>query len=270
MSGANNRLAVFPTRMTLSVMKQKLKGAQTGHSLLKRKSEALTKRFRDIVKKIDDAKRLMGKVMQVASFSLAEVTYITGDIGYQVQESVKNAQFRVRAKQENVSGVMLPVFESYQEGANANELTGLGRGGQQVQKCKDTYIKAVETLVELASLQTAFVILDEVIKLTNRRVNAIEHIIIPRYENTIKHIISELDEQDREEFFRLKKVQGKKKEAAARDTLERESRQAAEGAAAKATGANGDADVAASVAEPSLVLEEPSDLLGGEDEDVIF
>jgi hypothetical protein len=66
----------------------------------------------------------MGKVMQVASFSLAEVTYITGDIGYQVQESVKNAQFRVRAKQENVSGVMLPVFESYQEGANGMLLFG--------------------------------------------------------------------------------------------------------------------------------------------------
>lgn len=45
--------ATIPIR-TLSVMKQKLKGAQTGHSLLKRKSEALTKRFRDIVKKIDD------------------------------------------------------------------------------------------------------------------------------------------------------------------------------------------------------------------------
>ncbi|ORZ14940.1 ATP synthase subunit D-domain-containing protein [Lobosporangium transversale] len=261
MSGTNNRLAVFPTRMTLSVMKQKLKGAQTGHSLLKRKSEALTKRFREIVKKIDDAKRLMGRVMQVASFSLAEVTYITGDIGYQVQESVKNAQFRVRAKQENVSGVMLPAFESYQEGTNANELTGLGRGGQQVQKCKDTYIKAVETLVELASLQTAFVILDEVIKLTNRRVNAIEHIIIPRYENTIKFIISELDEQDREEFFRLKKVQGKKKEAAARDTLEREARQAEEGMQATKVGSS-------TVADPSFA--DSGDLLGDGDEDVIF
>jgi V-type H+-transporting ATPase subunit D len=51
-------------------------------------------------------------------------------------------------------------------------------------------------------IQTAFVILDEVIKVTNRRVNAIEHVIIPRIENTIKYIISELDEQDREEFFR--------------------------------------------------------------------
>ena len=60
-------------------------------------------------------------------------------------------------------------------------------------------------------LQTAFVLLDEVIKITNRRVNAIEHVIIPKIENTISYIASELDEQDREEFFRLKKVQGKKK-----------------------------------------------------------
>lgn len=49
------------------------------------------------------------------------------------------------------------------------------------------------------------------IRATNRRVNAIEHVIIPKLDNTIKYINSELDEMDREEFFRLKKVQGKKK-----------------------------------------------------------
>jgi len=105
-------------------------------------------------------------------------------------------------------------------------LTGLGRGGQQIIKSKEVYAKALETLVELASFQTAFTILDEVIRATNRRVNAIEHVIMPRLENTIKYIMSELDEMDREEFFRydcveaygcslivlrLKKVQGKKK-----------------------------------------------------------
>ncbi|KAM0795512.1 V-type proton ATPase subunit D [Usnea florida] len=212
MSGAGDREAVFPTRQSLGAMKNKLKGAETGHSLLKRKSEALTKRFREITKRIDEAKRKMGRVMQIAAFSLAEVTYaVGGDIGYQIQESAKQARFRVRTKQENVSGVFLPQFESYTtEGNNDFGLTGLGKGGQQVQRCRETYARAVETLVELASLQTAFVTLDEVIKVVNRRVNAIEHVIIPRTENTIKYINSELDELDREEFYRLKKVKSNK------------------------------------------------------------
>jgi V-type H+-transporting ATPase subunit D len=57
------------------------------------------------------AKRKMGRVMQLASFSLAEVTYATGDISYLVQEQAKTASFRVKAAQENVSGVVLPTFE---------------------------------------------------------------------------------------------------------------------------------------------------------------
>lgn len=180
------REPVFPTRQSLGIMKGKLKGAETGHSLLKRKSEALTKyvppaqvprtenhidttqaisrhvpRIRaqsyehvltltiEITKRIDDAKRKMGRVMQIAAFSLAEVTYATGgDIGYQIQESVKQARFRVKTRQENVSGVFLPQFESWQtEGNNDFGLTGLGKGGQQVQRCRETYARAVETLV---------------------------------------------------------------------------------------------------------------------------
>ena len=80
----------------------------------------------------------------------------TNPHSYQVRENVKAAQFRVRTKTDNVSGVQLPVFECYREGAGAFELTGLGRGGQQVQKCKDTFAKSLEILVELASLQVRF------------------------------------------------------------------------------------------------------------------
>ena len=112
----------------------------------------------EITRRIDEAKRKMGRVMQIAAFSLAEVTYaVGGDIGYQIQESAKSARFRVRTKQENVSGVFLPQFESYTtEGNNDFGLTGLGKGGQQVQRCRETYARAVETLVELASLQVRY------------------------------------------------------------------------------------------------------------------
>ncbi|KAK6526754.1 H(+)-transporting V1 sector ATPase subunit D [Arthrobotrys megalospora] len=258
MSGAGNREAVFPTRQSLGLMKAKLKGAETGHSLLKRKSEALTKRFREITRRIDEAKRKMGRVMQIAAFSLAEVTYATGgQIGYQVQESVKSARFRIRSKQENVSGVQLPAFESYiTEENNDFGLTGLGRGGQQVQKCRDVYGKAVETLVELASLQTAFVILDDVIKVVNRRVAAIEHVIIPRTENTIKYINSELDELDREEFYRLKKVKNNKKKALDEAEAERAKLKEQQGEQLTISGTGSD---------------EPADILADEEEkDVIF
>ena len=94
------------------------------------------------------------------------------------------------------------------------------------------------------------------IKVTNRRVNALEHILIPRTENTIKYINSELDELDREEFYRLKKVQGKKKRDAgiAEEEVKKK---------------------AAELQESGKPIEPEAwvageDVLGGEDEDIIF
>jgi len=89
-------------------------------------------------------------------------------------------------------------------------LAGLSKGGQQISECRETFSTTLELLVALASLQTSFIILDEAIKLTNRRVNALENVVVPKLDNTVKYIISELDEMEREEFFRLKLVQNKK------------------------------------------------------------
>lgn len=163
----------------------------------------------------------MGEVMKEAAFSLAEAKFTTGDFNQQVLQNVTKAQIKIRTKKDNVAGVTLPVFESYQDGTDTYELAGLARGGQQLAKLKKNYQNAIKLLVELASLQTSFVTLDEVIKLTNRRVNAIEHVIIPRIERTLQYIISELDELEREEFYRLKKIQDKKRIARKKDDANR-------------------------------------------------
>jgi len=206
-----SRINVFPTRMTLQTMKGKLKGAKKGHDLLKKKADALTIRFRAILKEILANKEAMGKEIREAHFSLASAKYHAGEFSNAVMESVTEATYRVKMEEDNVAGVILPNFKRYQDNTNLPaELHGLGRGGTQIRDSRTTYIKALEALVQLASLQTAFITLDEVIKITNRRVNAIEYVVIPKIDNTINYIVAELDEMDREEFYRLKMIQKKK------------------------------------------------------------
>lgn len=228
MSG-QDRIAIFPSRGAQTLMKGRLKGAQTGHRLLKKKADALQLRFRMVLKKIVTTKQTMGDVMKEASFSLAEAKFVMGDFNQAVLQNVSKARLKIRTRKDNVAGVNLPVFEPFSDGSDSNELAGLARGGQKVAELKKNYTTAVKLLVELASLQTAFITLDEVIKITNRRVNAIEHVIIPKIERTLAYIVSELDELEREEFFRLKKVQDKKKKIRKQKEEEAEARREANG-----------------------------------------
>jgi V-type H+-transporting ATPase subunit D len=179
------------------------------------------------------------------------VNYAAGDISHTVREKVASGNsgmtsVRVRVRFENVSGVQLPVFDlsggAAIVGASAAAVSSkkeydrnsrpespppaasggsqqhwLGRGAQQVSRCRDAYLRAIGSLLDLAALQTSFYMLKEVIRTTNRRVNALEHVLVPRLEGSVAYITSELDEQDREEFFRLKKIQNNKKKAAADD-----------------------------------------------------
>jgi len=140
--------------------------------------------------------------------------------------------------------------------ATSSDLTGLGRGGQAVGAARRSFLGAVGLLVELASLQTAFITLDAAIKATNRRVNALDNVVVPRLENTIAYIRGELDELEREEFFRLKKVQAKKKRDAAAAA-------AADKAGGIGGGGRGEVGAAAAAAAPTA-------LAGVEDADVVF
>merc|ERR1712056_77219 len=102
-------------------------------------------------------------------------------------------------------------------------------GGAVISACRETYLKAVVALIKLASLQTSFKTLDEEIKMTSRRVNALEYVLIPRIEVVLAYITQEMDEQAREEFFRVKKVVEKKKVKLAREKQEKEQEALAKG-----------------------------------------
>uniref|UniRef100_A0A3P8R371 V-type proton ATPase subunit D n=1 Tax=Astatotilapia calliptera TaxID=8154 RepID=A0A3P8R371_ASTCA len=148
-----DKIQLVSSSLAQTIMKARLKGAQTGRNLLKKKSDALSMRFRQILRKIIETKTKMGEVMREAAFSLAEAKFAAGDFSTTVIQNVNKAQVKVRAKKDNVAGVTLPVFEHYQEGGDSYELTGLARGGEQLSRLKRNYARAVELLVELASLQ---------------------------------------------------------------------------------------------------------------------
>jgi V-type H+-transporting ATPase subunit D len=204
--------ADFVFDRALTLMKLRLKSAQQGHSLLKKKADALQMKFRKILRQIVETReKVMGEAMPDAMIALAQANFAAGsDFGNVVRQNVNKARLKVRSELDNIAGVKLPTFVPEEKGADANELTGLSRGGEKVRDCKEQWSKCIKVLIVLASLQTSFRTLDECIKSTNRRVNAIEHVIIPRIENTVSYITSELDEAEREEFFRLKKIQAKK------------------------------------------------------------
>uniref|UniRef100_A0A0A9YVC9 V-type proton ATPase subunit D n=1 Tax=Lygus hesperus TaxID=30085 RepID=A0A0A9YVC9_LYGHE len=110
----------------------------------------------------------------------------------------------------NVAGVKIPKFSRYDETSldtdGSTALIGLTRGGEAVQQCKAAYSSALQSVIRLATLQVSLTALDEAIRITNRRVNALEFIIIPQLENTVRYVISELHELEREDTFRIKKV----------------------------------------------------------------
>mmetsp|Transcript_1160 Transcript_1160/g.2544 ORF Transcript_1160/g.2544 Transcript_1160/m.2544 type:complete len:249 (+) Transcript_1160:34-780(+) len=203
---------VLPSRMALTATKGRLKGAVNGHRLLKKKSDALTVRLRAILKQIYDEKKAMGSNFKESFFSLAEVYYTAGeDIKYTILESAAKPNTMVTMKVDNVAGVQLPIFEKVNHEVSTDSYTGLARGGQQMQKSRTAFQRSLDCLISLASLQTSFVTLDSALKITNRRVNALEYVVIPRIEQTVSYILTELDEMEREEFFRLKMIQKTKK-----------------------------------------------------------
>jgi V-type H+-transporting ATPase subunit D len=145
--------------MNLALFKQKKIGAKKGYDLLKKKSDALKKAFREIMMKILETKKSMGKDYNESLLALAEANFAAGDFSKGVYDSVSShSNVRLNVTSDNVAGVHLPIFSFRRDGAGGESedrtMLGLTGGGMAIQKCRERFQKLLKNLVDIASLQT--------------------------------------------------------------------------------------------------------------------
>jgi V-type H+-transporting ATPase subunit D len=187
------------------------------------------------MKQIYQTKVGMADMSSSSFFSLTAAEYAAGNFRSKILENNMVASVRVTSRTDNVAGVKLPVFNQYSTGAENSETLGLAGGARKIVACREKFSDYLKALIKLASLQTSFVTLDEALKVTNRRVNALENVTIPRITKTLDYISRELDELEREDFTRLKKVQANKVEKMRLEEIEKVEKRAARAAAAPTT-----------------------------------
>ena len=203
------RLNVNPTRMELKKLKARLSTATRGHKLLKDKSDEMIRRFTIILR---NAKRLREEVETELSdvlklFSVARS--VTPSFVAETAFSMPSVAIKANCSLESVMGVDVPKVELIKEKRADglpyaySEITG--EADYSVQKASDLLPK----MVALAQTEKAVRMLAEEIERNKRRVNALEYVMIPQLEETIRYIKDKLDENERAAVVRLMKVKSK-------------------------------------------------------------
>ena len=200
-------LQVNPTRMELARLKKRLVTAKRGHKLLKDKRDEMVRRFIIMVRKnrklrLEVEKQLSGAL---GEFALAHASMLPEAMEAALLYPARRVSLTVG--QQNIMSVKVPTFRA-QESELAETIIpyGFAETSAQLDGAISTLAKVLPSLTELAELEGACNLLADEIEKTRRRVNALEYVMIPQTEETIRSITMKLEENERGALTRLMKV----------------------------------------------------------------
>ena len=227
---------VSATRMELTRLKGRLKTATRGHKLLKDKRDELMKQFLDVVRENREIRQRVeeGLKQAHASFTVASALMSAEMLEQSLLYPKQSVELGMTTK--NIMSVNVPEYHFSTAGGAAGDIYpyGFAMTSCELDGAVDALSSVFQDMLKLAQIEKATQLLAEEIEKTRRRVNALEYVMIPQTEESIKYISMKLEENDRNSTTRLMKV----KDMMLQQAIEQKRREDAEAIAeAEAEGA---------------------------------
>jgi V/A-type H+-transporting ATPase subunit D len=204
---------VAPTRTNLIRIKKELRFAREGYEILDRKREVLTTELVRVAHEADVIQKEVWKLLATAYAALEKAQLTLGSDHVEWAALAANKTVEVHLKLRGIMGVAIPVIEA--QGEPQKLLYSLSGTNAALDEATAAFREVLIKTPQLSMLVTTVWRLAGELRKTQRRVNALQHIFIPQYEETVAFIVSSLEEREREETFRLKWLKTKMENAAA-------------------------------------------------------
>ena len=195
-------LNVAPTRSNLIRIKKELQFAREGYEILDRKREVLTTELVRVAHEADVLQKEVWKILETAYRALEKAQLTLGSDNVEWAALAANKTVDVHLKLRGIMGVAIPVIEA--RGEPEKMLYSLSGTNAALDEASAAFREVLIKTPQLSMLVTTVWRLAGELRKTQRRVNALQHIFIPAYEETVTFIVSSLEEREREETFRLK------------------------------------------------------------------
>ena len=199
---------IIPTRMELSRLKKKLATATRGHKLLKDKRDELMRQFLDIVRESKALREKVEKEIQKANKNISIARSFMQKEVLETALLMPKQGIELEVSEKNIMSVDVPVFKPKMRTDNPNDVFSYGFAftNSDLDEGILTLSRVLPDILELSEKENAAKILADEIEKTRRRVNALEHVMIPDLQHNIRFISMKLDENERSSQARLMKV----------------------------------------------------------------